>query len=76
RISSEKLTKLARQSLENIKKHKAADLKSLADSERAKFNKRIEKKRNSLWSKIFGYTELPNPTDEELIKMHEGECGG
>ncbi len=76
RISSDKLTQMARQSLENIKKYKARDRKRLADKERDEYNKRIEKKRNSLWSKLFGYTEPPTPSDEELIKMHEQSGDG
>lgn len=71
RIPSEKLTALAFKSLDNIKKYKAADRKKLADRERKELRERREKSRNSIWSKIFGYKERPEPTDEELIKMHE-----
>ena len=71
RIKSDKLTNMARQTLENIKKYKARDRKRLADRERKELREQREKSRNSIWSKIFGYKEQPEPTDEELIKMHE-----
>jgi len=71
RIPSEKLKTMALQTLENIKKYKAKDRKRLADRERKELQEKREKRRNSIWSKIFGYKEQPEPTDEELIKMHE-----
>lgn len=71
RISSEKLKKMALTTLDNIKKYKAHDRKRLADRERKELREQREKSRNSIWSKIFGYKERPEPTDDELIKMHE-----
>ncbi len=76
RLPSEKLKGMALQTLENIKKYKARDRKRLADRERKELQEKQEKRRKSIWSKIFGYKEQPEPTDEELIKMHEGKGGG
>jgi hypothetical protein len=76
RISSVKLTEMARETLENIKTYKEHDLQKLIAREKAEIIKRREKSRNSLWSKIFGYTERPMPSDEEIIKMHESSGDG
>jgi hypothetical protein len=76
RIPSDKLTQMALKSLDNIKVYKARDRKELANRERKELLARREKKRNSIWSKIFGYKEQPMPTDEELIKMHEQSGDG
>lgn len=76
RISSAKLKEMANQTLENIKLYKAHDRKRLASRERKEFLERQEKKRNSIWSKLFGYKEVPVPTDEEFIKLHGGKGGG
>jgi hypothetical protein len=71
RLSSDKLKNMALNTLDNIKVYKANDRKRLADRERKELREQREKSRNSIWSKIFGYKERPEPTDDELIKMHE-----
>lgn len=76
RIPSAKITEMARQTLANIKQYKAKDIQRLIAKEKEEILKRREKKRNSLWSKIFGYVEPPMPSDEEIIKMHEHSGDG
>lgn len=71
RLPSEKLKNMALNTLDNIKFYKAKDRKKLADRERKELREYEEKRRKSIWSKIFGYKERPEPTDEELIKRHE-----
>lgn len=73
RISSEKLTKLARQTLENVKRYKAKDIQRLIDREKEELLERREKRKNSLWSKIFGYIEPPMPSDEEILEAYKNQ---
>lgn len=76
RVPSVKLTERARQTLENIKAYKQHDLKKLIASEKKEILKQRDSRRNSLWTKLFGYTEPPMPTDEEIIKIHEQNGDG
>ena len=76
RISSANLKEMANRTLKNIPKYKAYDRERLAKRLKKELLEEREKSRNSIWSKIFGYKEKPIPSDEELIKAHEGSGEG
>lgn len=75
KVSSKDITKRAYASLASIKLCKARDTQRLIERERIEVMAAREKKRNSLWSRLFGYKEKPEPTDAELLKSIETQRG-
>lgn len=75
-ISSEKITQMARQTLANVKQRKAAAVQRLIEREKEELIQKREKKRNSFWSKLFGYKEPPMPSDEEILKAYKNQGDG
>lgn len=76
RLSSIKIAELCYQTLSNIEEYKRQDLARLIVSLKNELLERREKKRHSLWSKIFGYVEPPMPSDRDLIRTYEQSGDG
>lgn len=69
KVDSSSLIELAHQSLENIEKYKKQEVQRLINRKRNKFLAKEEKRKNSLWSKLFGFKPRKEPTDEEIYEF-------
>ena len=74
KVSSVDITKKAHESLKVIERQKKRQIQDLITRLRKERNEEIEKKKSSLWSRLFGYKEIPEPNDEQILKSYE--CSG
>jgi hypothetical protein len=75
KMSSREVQARAEESYWEIKKRKKEAVQRLINKRKEEILKDREKKRNSFWSRIFGYKERLMPTDEEIQEALESYSG-